>query len=110
MLFLGFYGCNSEPEQNSITTKPNLKMKEVSFRWKQEHKIEDFYWLKDNYIKPGCSKEFVREILGTPLNAPNENNAWLYVKCDYEKKQFSAWYLMFNSDDKATEWYEKPIE
>ena len=92
-----------------IGKQPDLsKLPEVSKRWKSEHKIEDFCWLKDNYIKIGDTADCVKLILGEPVNITGHR--WLYVKCDIEKKQYSAWYLLLDLTNKVSGWYEKPIE
>mgnify|MGYP006419287061 FL=1 len=110
--------CSRQPEAmpNDSTeilgAEREQRMADVSGRWKKEKRIDDFHFLKDNWIKPGCTVDFAKEVLGEPLNthqAEDGSQFWMYVKCDAEKKQFHSWTLLLDSGGKVTGWRSKGI-
>jgi len=62
--------CSRQPEAmpndstEIVEAERERRMADVSGRWKKEKGIDDFHFLKDNWIKPGCTVDFAKEVLG----------------------------------------------
>ena len=110
-----FLACNSansiEVASKTIPGSDSSPMSIVSARWKKERKIEDFHYLKDNYLKVGIEATEVIKILGEPLNKSKHNSTryWLYIKCNVTTKQYYAWTCVIGKDNKISQWIKKGI-
>lgn len=86
--------------------------KDVSERWKKDRGIDDFIYLKDNWVRVGCNEQIAKDLLGEPLSFYRSEDgiqSWFYVRCDAEKKQFYSWTLCLDAKGKVTRWHCKGI-
>jgi len=102
--------------KETVVLKPDsiqqAKLKEVSERWKKERNIEDFIYLKDTWVTVGSPGQVAKAVLGEPLTAHRAEDGkeyWMFVRCDFEKKQFESWSLLLDVEGKVARWDSKGI-